>query len=246
MNTTRQPLTHIQGQVLAYMAKFLQLNDQLPPQLTIAAAFGWASTNAALDHLKALEKKGYLARNEIGHFMLADRPAPHVVYLDNDAISPETLDQLRDHIKASRQPLLVVRQPEKAAALVMLDALRAVASKLGSRPYGTGSYLPKPIRDQVLNAIQAATVQTLDQAPAAVKPNPEAKTAPAVLRDRIAQNLAAMDTTVASLIGCVADDDAEYSLELCSDLMSQTRGLTGMLEAAVERGIIVSKEVAHG
>lgn len=161
MNTTtnRQPLTHIQGQVLAYMAKFLQLNDQLPPQLTIAAAFGWASPNAALDHLKALEKKGYLTRNEIGHLMLADRPAPHVVYINDDAMSPATLDQLRHHIRASRQPLLVVRQPEKEAAMVMLDALRAVASKLGSRPYGTGSYLPKPIRDQVLNAIQAATGQ---------------------------------------------------------------------------------------
>ena len=159
MNAQRPPLTHIQGQVLAYMAKFLQLNDQLPPQLTIAAAFGWASPTAALDHLKALEKKGYLTRNEIGHLMLADRPAPHVVYLGNDAISPATLDQLRDHVKASRQPFLVVRQPEQDAALVMLDALRAVASKLGSRPYGTGSYLPKPIRDQVLNAIQAATGQ---------------------------------------------------------------------------------------
>lgn len=44
-----------------------------------------------------------------------------------------------------------------AASGEMLSALLAVAEKLGSRPYGTGSYLPKPIRDQVLAAIAKAT-----------------------------------------------------------------------------------------
>lgn len=41
----------------------------------------------------------------------------------------------------------------------MLEALHAVAAKLGSRPYGTGSYLPKPLRDQVFAAIAKATGQ---------------------------------------------------------------------------------------
>lgn len=163
MNTTTQrpPLSDLQGKVLAYLVKFLQINDQLPTNAKIAEAFGWASSNSADTHLKALEKKGYLARNELHHLMLADRPA-------------------------------------------------------------------------------------LAQAPGAVKPNPEMQSAPGVLRDRISQNLAAMDTTVASIMDCVADDDAEYSLALCSNLMSQTRGLIGMLEAAVARGVVVSKEVAHG
>ena len=39
----------------------------------------------------------------------------------------------------------------------MLEALKAVAEKLGSRPYGTGSYLPKSIRDKVMAAIENAT-----------------------------------------------------------------------------------------
>jgi hypothetical protein len=43
-----------------------------------------------------------------------------------------------------------------AAAPAMLAALQAVAAKLGSRPHGTGSYLPKPLRDQVLAAISLA------------------------------------------------------------------------------------------
>lgn len=38
----------------------------------------------------------------------------------------------------------------------LLSALRAVAGKLGSRPYGTGSYLPKPLRDQVFAALAKA------------------------------------------------------------------------------------------
>lgn len=74
MNTNQPPLTHLQGQVLAYLVKFLQMNDQLPTCDNIAAAFGWASSTAADTHLKALEKKGYLARNELGHLMFADRP----------------------------------------------------------------------------------------------------------------------------------------------------------------------------
>lgn len=161
MNSTRHPLTHLQAQVLAYLVKFLQLNDQLPTCENIAAAFGWASSNSANLHLQALEKKGYLARNELGNLMLADRPA-------------------------------------------------------------------------------------VAQAPGAVKPNPEMQSSPGLLRDHIHRNLGAMATTVPSLIACVYDDDAEYSLELCSNLLSQTRGLIGMLEAAIARGVVVSKEVAHG
>lgn len=77
MNTTTQrpPLSDLQGKVLAYLVKFLAMNDQLPTCDNIASAFGWASSNSADTHLKAMEKKGYLARNELGHFMLADRPA---------------------------------------------------------------------------------------------------------------------------------------------------------------------------
>ena len=44
-----------------------------------------------------------------------------------------------------------------AAAPEMLLALQAVAAKLGSRPYGTGSYLPKDLREQVFVAITKAT-----------------------------------------------------------------------------------------
>lgn len=73
--TNRQPLSDTQAKVLAYLGKFLELNDQLPTIAKIAEDFGWASSNSADTHLKAMEKKGYLARNELHNLMLADRPA---------------------------------------------------------------------------------------------------------------------------------------------------------------------------
>lgn len=71
---TRPPLSDTQAKVLAYMMKFLELNDQLPTIAKIAEDFGWASSNSADTHLKAMEKKGYLTRNELHNLMLADRP----------------------------------------------------------------------------------------------------------------------------------------------------------------------------
>lgn len=52
-----------------------------------------------------------------------------------------------------------------AASGEMLAALQAVAEKLGSRPYGTGSYLPKPLRDQVLAAVAKGSGQGGDPCP---------------------------------------------------------------------------------
>lgn len=198
MADQRPPLSDLQGKVLAYLVKFLQMNDQLPTNAKIAEAFGWASSNSADTHLKALEKKGYLARNELHHLMLADRPAARVSCINLDHLSEADLAGLRQQLLNSRAGIMLTTTTFEEVARVT------------------------------------------------VKPNPEMQSAPGVLRDRIHQNLAAMDTTVACLMGCVADDDAEYSLERCSDLMSQTRGLIGMLEAAVARGVVVSKEVAHG
>jgi len=65
------PLTTLQRQVLDYMRLFLLMNHELPPRWKIAADFGWSSPNAAECHLKYLEDKGMLERNEIGNLMLS-------------------------------------------------------------------------------------------------------------------------------------------------------------------------------
>lgn len=81
----RPPLSDTQAKVMAYLVKFLELNDQLPTTAKIAEDFGWASPNSANIHLKAMEKKGWLARNELHNLMLADRPAmaPVVISVDH-------------------------------------------------------------------------------------------------------------------------------------------------------------------
>ena len=111
--TSRPTLTHQQAQVLAYMATFLGMNDQLPPLKSIAQAFGWASQNSAWEHVEALEKKGYLARNEIGNIMLADRPPPTVVYVDPEVINPSDMDTLRAYAQKAGRPVLCVAQPAR-------------------------------------------------------------------------------------------------------------------------------------
>lgn len=62
------------------------------------------------------------------------------------------------------------------AAGEMLEALQLVASKLESRPYGTGSYIPKPIREKVHAAI-ANYLQTAAAVVPAAAPTQEADAA---------------------------------------------------------------------
>lgn len=73
MTTPPKPLTNTQRHVLNYLRAFLLANHTIPTSAQIASAFGWSSPNAANSHLKYLEKKGHLRRNEVGGYMLAER-----------------------------------------------------------------------------------------------------------------------------------------------------------------------------
>ena len=53
-------LTERQRRVFAYMVKYFIKHHRLPPMQKIADRFKWSSTNAASDHVKTLERKGYL------------------------------------------------------------------------------------------------------------------------------------------------------------------------------------------
>ena len=61
-------LTAKQQDALNFLREYFQRNDQLPPYITIAVRFGWASHTAAWQVLQALEVKGYVERNECGKF----------------------------------------------------------------------------------------------------------------------------------------------------------------------------------
>lgn len=55
-------LTEPQKRVLTYIRHFLQENGFAPTAQEIASEFSWGSKTAALDHLRALEKKKFLSR----------------------------------------------------------------------------------------------------------------------------------------------------------------------------------------
>lgn len=53
-------LTNRQKEVLSFVAMFNKVHERPPTRAEIAAHFGFKSANAAQEHLKALEKKGFL------------------------------------------------------------------------------------------------------------------------------------------------------------------------------------------
>jgi repressor LexA len=55
-------LTPKQAAVLAYMVEFEAANDNMPTMPMIARHFGYASANAANDHVQALVRAGKLER----------------------------------------------------------------------------------------------------------------------------------------------------------------------------------------
>ena len=52
--------TPTQWRVLGYLRQFHAEEDRLPTMDEIARQFGWASSTAALDHMRGLERKGWL------------------------------------------------------------------------------------------------------------------------------------------------------------------------------------------
>ncbi len=61
-------ITNRQREVLEYMREYFLRNDQLPPRSTVSDHFGWASPNAADEHMGRLRAKGYLGLNENGKY----------------------------------------------------------------------------------------------------------------------------------------------------------------------------------
>ena len=60
-----EPLTERQQKILTYIKRSIQEQGYPPTIREIGEAFGIRSTNGVNDHLKALERKGYLLRGEL-------------------------------------------------------------------------------------------------------------------------------------------------------------------------------------
>src|SRR3989441_4395405 len=60
-----EPLTDRQEKILSFIKKSIQDQGYPPTIREIGQAFGIRSTNGVNDHLKALERKGYVSRGEL-------------------------------------------------------------------------------------------------------------------------------------------------------------------------------------
>jgi SOS-response transcriptional repressor LexA len=58
----RQPLTEKQAEVLLFIAEHQRAHQWAPTRREIAQHFGWRSLNAADEKVRALIRKGWLAR----------------------------------------------------------------------------------------------------------------------------------------------------------------------------------------
>lgn len=61
-----KPLTAAQRDVLAFVCEHIDRIGFPPTNREILRRFGWTSTNAVADHLKRIEKKGYIERLRVG------------------------------------------------------------------------------------------------------------------------------------------------------------------------------------
>lgn len=64
----RYVLTAKQVEVLTFLVRFYEENDQIPPCRVIAEHFNFASDNAANDHLQALARRGWIEKNSVGRW----------------------------------------------------------------------------------------------------------------------------------------------------------------------------------
>lgn len=73
-----EELTERQRDILAYIRQHITENGYPPTVREIGTAFGIRSTNGVADHLKSLERKGYLARGSLKSRALRPLHQPHV------------------------------------------------------------------------------------------------------------------------------------------------------------------------
>ena len=114
--TDRSALTDRQQQVLDFIAASITERGYPPTLREIGERLGIRSTNGVNDHLKALEKKGYLAREDlksralrpIGHIGPAAVPPVHdALSLGDDLVEIPLIGRV-----AAGQPILAVENVE--------------------------------------------------------------------------------------------------------------------------------------
>src|SRR5688500_3243044 len=115
MVTPKPPLTERQQQALDFITACLDERGYPPTLREIGEHMGIRSTNGVNDHLKALEKKGYLHREDLKSRAL--RPINHS---DGDGVGKKSARLGEEYVDvpligrvAAGQPLLAVENVEE-------------------------------------------------------------------------------------------------------------------------------------
>jgi repressor LexA len=115
---SQEPLTDRQKAVLDFISRSIVKRGYPPTLREIGEHMGIRSTNGVNDHLKALEKKGYLAREDLKSRALRPLKFPHapgragVTPLHPLAVGDDTIDVPVIGRVAAGQPLLAVENVE--------------------------------------------------------------------------------------------------------------------------------------
>jgi len=71
---SQRPLTARQAAILEFIKEHLRVHAYPPTLREIGARFGIRSTNGVNDHLRALERKGYISREDMKSRAIHVRP----------------------------------------------------------------------------------------------------------------------------------------------------------------------------
>jgi repressor LexA len=107
---TLEPLTDRQKEVLEFIGKSIERNGYPPTLREIGEHMGIRSTNGVNDHLKALEKKGYLEREDLKSRAL--RPLTQLYPKESVATSGNLVEVPILGRVAAGQPILAVEDAE--------------------------------------------------------------------------------------------------------------------------------------
>lgn len=128
-----EELTDRQREILTYICKHISDNGYPPTVREIGSAFGIRSTNGVADHLKSLERKGYLARGSLKSRAL--RPLnftePDPTFNDGVVRHPSasaTVTSLAAHREKLARPAAHELELVGAGRLVSVPLLGAVAA----------------------------------------------------------------------------------------------------------------------
>ena len=95
-----EPLTDRQEEILEYIQRYISAQGYPPTIREIGTAFGIRSTNGVNDHLKALERKGYVARGELKSRALTVLEGGR----SNASVAPSSASTARASAVRSAQP----------------------------------------------------------------------------------------------------------------------------------------------